>query len=1297
MFSLQTELPGSDPDHESPSDPPPLTEAQARTAFAIITQRNLLLITPVLSALFAGFTISHLFVLRGQARLIMCGAALSAAVAAVLFRRRIARADFPLAQANLMGALVAGLVWINSLLHLIVTREAHQATNLMLLICAVGIYSLSLRLIYLVIAASLIGWGVIALTIIPESSLHYLFGFGTASLLAVMSTIFRLRFFRRLEAFRLRDEKRRAELESSLEMTERARQEAVTSRLAVEDMLTAVQRAEERFRSFTGLEGIAIHEQGEILDANPSLADMFGYDPLEIIRTNALNLVAPESRREVRELLLGGEDTLLEATGLRKDGSSFPIEICAAATEYRHRAASVISIRDASERHEVMRKLRESEERYRELFELSPLPMGVIDRATRSFVAVNQAAIQHYGYTREEFIGLPVTAIYLPEDAPKLMERFDRPRARLSSFRAVRHRKKDGAIIDVEITTHDITWTNCPALLVLANDVTERLRAERELRLSEERYRRLFDASPLPMWVYDVDDFAFLAVNQAAISHYGYSHEEFLSMSALDIRSPEERHRLKEFAGTRLTGRKYAGIWEHRKKDGTIIQADIISDEITFAGKPARLVIAHDVTERLRREREARESEERYRQLFDISPMPMWVFDLETLRFLAVNKSAIRHYGYSRREFLSMSSTDIRPPEEVARYVGVASKDPKGIRNSGVWKHRKKDGTIIEVVISSHELTFGGRRARLVVANDITARKRVEEALRQYADRLKILREIDQAILAAQSPETISQSVLPMLQRLIPCDLTSVSAFDLAAGADTPLAVYARYESSDNPIQPMHLSPARIADLQRGKIFMIEDAEKYEPGSSGPGWLKSEGLRSYVNVPILAQGRLIAALNFASRQARAFSSEHLIIATDVANVLGIAIQNAQLYESERRARAAAETADRLKDEFLATVSHELRTPLNAIVGWNHLLRNRKLAPEIAQRALETIERNAKAQARLVNDLLDVSRIISGRLKLNVRTMDLIPLVEATLDSVRPAADAKSIALITSLDASAGLISGDADRLQQVLWNLLQNAIKFTPAGGQVSVALERAGDQLELSVSDTGKGISPEFLPYVFERFRQGDSSTTRLYGGLGLGLSIVRHLVELHGGAVRAMSAGEGFGATFTVCLPLAQLRISDSGLRIEGTLDDTAPARSRHSAILSGARVLIVEDESDTRELLALLLSQQGARTITVSVAEEAFAALRQWKPDLLISDLAMPDHDGYWLIRRVRELTAIEGGGIPAIALTAYARAEDRTRSLEAGFHLHLTKPFEPEELIRAAAQLLGRELEQQSFRN
>lgn len=396
----------------------------------------------------------------------------------------------------------------------------------------------------------------------------------------------------------------------------------------------------------------------------------------------------------------------------------------------------------------------------------------------------------------------------------------------------------------------------------------------------------------------------------------------------------------------------------------------------------------------------------------------------------------------------------------------------------------------------------------------------------------------------------------------------------------------------------------------------------------------------------------------------------------------------RLLASEKLARGEAERANRLKDEFLATVSHELRNPLNAIMGWAHMLRLGKLTPPNAERAVETIYRNAKSQAQLVADLLDVSRIISGKLRLDVRAVDLLQVVNAAIDSIRPAADAKTIRLQTMLDPAAGPISGDADRLQQIVWNLLSNAVKFTPKGGKIQVKVQRVNSHVEIVVSDSGVGIKQEFLPYVFDRFRQADASTTRIHGGLGLGLSIVHQLVDLHGGSVSVRSEGEGQGATFTIVLPFVGV--------ITGPLDTeseyTAPADEIISLeglpSLQGLKILVVDDERDTRELICEVLTECGSDVIMSRSAEEAFEAVQKLKPDILISDLGMPEEDGYSLIARIRALPAEQGGKIPAAALTAYARAEDRMRVLRSGFQFHLPKPVDSAELVTVVASLAGR---------
>ncbi len=392
-------------------------------------------------------------------------------------------------------------------------------------------------------------------------------------------------------------------------------------------------------------------------------------------------------------------------------------------------------------------------------------------------------------------------------------------------------------------------------------------------------------------------------------------------------------------------------------------------------------------------------------------------------------------------------------------------------------------------------------------------------------------------------------------------------------------------------------------------------------------------------------------------------------------------------ENERAARAEAERMSELKDEFLATLSHELRTPLSAILGWSQVLRRRPMKREEQLKALETIERNARIQTQLIEDLLDMSRITSGKLRLDIQPVEPATFVEAALQTVQPAAEAKAIRLEKALDARAGPILGDPGRLQQVVWNLLSNAIKFTPKNGIVRVLLQRANSHAEISISDTGIGIKPEFLGHVFERFRQADASTTRRYAGLGIGLSIVKHLVELHGGTVQVSSAGEGHGAMFTVRLPVTAARPAGEPGRLQRrALGNSLPDYA--IADLTGVRVLVVDDERDARELLLRVLADCGAQVLTAESAEEALAIAARERPHVLVSDIGMPHADGYELLRRIRELPDPAVARIAAVALTAFARSEDRTRALRAGFVLHVSKPVEPSELIATVASVAGR---------
>ncbi|HMJ14988.1 MAG TPA: ATP-binding protein [Polyangiaceae bacterium] len=432
-------------------------------------------------------------------------------------------------------------------------------------------------------------------------------------------------------------------------------------------------------------------------------------------------------------------------------------------------------------------------------------------------------------------------------------------------------------------------------------------------------------------------------------------------------------------------------------------------------------------------------------------------------------------------------------------------------------------------------------------------------------------------------------------------------------------------------------------------------------------------------------------LKAGARSLRAFRSiafrldnDLALVIEDVTEQKRIESQRAELLVRAREARERAEATNRSKDEFLAMVSHELRTPLNAMLGWAKMLSLGKLGDEQSQRAIEAIERNALAQAQLVEDLLDISRIIAGKLRLEMRQTQLSSVIEAAVDAVKPALQAKGIRLHQALDPARAQVLGDPNRLQQVLWNLLSNAIKFTPPGGNVKLRLRGDATTIEITVSDDGQGIEPEFIPYLFQRFQQEDTSITRTQGGLGLGLAISRHLVELHGGTIEATSEGQGRGATFRCRFPIStRTEVTPYPARVVTPVP--SPSTFDHPPELRGLRILVVDDEPDARDLLQALLSHCGAVPLTAASADEAYELLVEQKPDVILSDIGMPQQDGYEFMRRVRALPQDRGGRTPAAALTAYARAEDRRLALRAGFEMHVSKPVEPSELVAAVATL------------
>ncbi len=662
-----------------------------------------------------------------------------------------------------------------------------------------------------------------------------------------------------------------------------------------------------------------------------------------------------------------------------------------------------------------------------------------------------------------------------------------------------------------------------------------------------------------------------------------------------------------------------------------------------------------------------------------------------------------------RGPLLKIAVTVIQNPEQfLARTDEIYEKSPA----ESVDRLEFLDGRIFE---RYSKLQRVGERVlgRVWSYRDITERARAEETLRDEARLLELLNKTGAAIAAQLDLQNVVQIVTDAATELTGAKFGAFFYSRLGESGETTML----YTLSGAPREAFeHFDYPRTAGLFaetfRGKgpirsDDISQDARYAELAQNAGLATNALPVRSYLAMPVISSsGEVIGGLFFGHPAPAVFTERADRFVIGVAAQAAIAIDNARLYEaaqkeiaerrraeaerelllvSEKEARERAERETRMKDEFLATLSHELRTPLNAILGWANILRSSSSAEDIAE-GVEVIERNARAQAAIIEDLLDMSRIISGKVRLEVRRMDLLAIIKTAIESVSPMAAAKGIAIASTLDEGAEWISGDPARVQQILWNLLTNALKFTPKGGSVEIAVERVESNIAIRVSDTGVGIAPDFLPHVFDRFRQADASTTRHHGGLGLGLAIVKNLVELHGGSVSAKSAGTNQGATFTIILPIVVA--FDPSIEQTATTTASATEMPTNRADLTGLRVLVVDDEPDAREMVKRILSDRGAAVETAASSAEALHALPLVRPDVFITDIGMPDEDGYAVIRKVRELSPSAGGAVPAIALTAFARAEDRTRALTSGFQKHLSKPVDPAELVSIVAHLAGR---------
>jgi PAS domain S-box-containing protein len=932
----------------------------------------------------------------------------------------------------------------------------------------------------------------------------------------------------------------------------------------------------------------------------------------------------------------------------------------------------------------------------------------------------NDKFLQMIGYTQQE---LHAGRISWKEITPP--EYLDLDEQRIAEAKAngactpyeKEYIRRDGSRIPV-LVGYTLVGEKREESVAFILDLSDRKQTEAALLQSEERFRLAVDNMPDVFAIYDAQR-RFQYVNTAALQHSHKPKEEILGRTDEEIFPPEVTQlylpillRAIETRTTQTTETKIT-----LPKGGTFTALIKYVPVIDDQGEIYQiLAFAENITARKQVEETLLNQQKWLEDVLNLMPTPLVLIEPGTARVTFANRAADEVAGGKFPKADSAAdyhhlyySTDAAGnpiPDEQAPGVRVA----RGERLDGVELDWHTSAGVRSLLIYADTLpAMHGHQATCVLTfQDITNLKRVEKALSLGYKRLQLLFGTASDLLSSQEPVALIESLFRKLSEQIGLDIY----FNFLVTENSQIMQLASYCGIDaeiaRAIEYLELGDGMCGTVaQERRLISVENVKQSNDPKTE--FLRFIGATAYYGYPLIAQGQLLGTLCFCSRSRLRFSQNEMGMMQAVCDQIAIAMERARLIASLQQQTEQLQEANRMKDEFLAILSHELRSPLNAILGWAQLLRSRKLNETQITKAVETIERNAKAQTQLIGDLLDISRIIRGKLRLNVRSCDLIAIIEAALDTVRLAAQAKDIDIQTDIDPAAALVSGDSERLQQVVWNLLSNAIKFTPTGGRVEVRLEQKDGEIgrwgdaeniksdapyhpttppphhknryaQITVKDTGIGISPEFIPYVFDRFRQADSSSTRMHGGLGLGLAIVRHLVEMHGGSVHVESQGKDQGATFTVKLPLLKGQ--------ESIFNTFSPSTTLPLSLLDGVRVLVVDDEVDTRDFLVTVLQESQAEVQAVASVQEALEAITNWKPDVLVSDISMPQEDGYSLIRKLRSRSPEQGGKIPAAALTAYARAEDRRRAIQAGFQLHMPKPVDPCELVTVVARLVGR---------
>jgi PAS domain S-box-containing protein len=930
----------------------------------------------------------------------------------------------------------------------------------------------------------------------------------------------------------------------------------------------------------------------------------------------------------------------------------------------------------------------------------------------------NRGAQKIKGYTSQEIIGQHFSKFYPPEDLARR-----KPQRELEEALATGHVEDEGWRVRADGTRF---WAFVSITLLrdaqgapkgfgkVTRDLTEPRRAQEELRRSEERFRLLVEGVT-EYAIYMLDPRGVVVTwNSGAQKINGYTSEQIIGREFSLFFTPEDRaagRPQKELEIAREHGRFEEEGWRVRA-DGSRFWASVVVTALhDRAGEPVGFTkITRDLTARKLAEDTARQREHFRGLSQQLDVILEGVADGITVqdrsgKLVFVNSAAARLTGLaSREELLNIGGSELFERFEMFDEQGRAFQPEnlpgrralagEGAASVLLRTRDRVDGREWWSQIRANAVLGDDGAPELAVNiwHDVSRERRREEHERYLNE-----------VTAALSQSLDYRATLDKMASLLVPGLCDWCAIHLLDGAELKTVAVAHVdpEKKQRAAAYQRKYPPSPADtsgvwqvLRSGLPTLLEqipeaELEKHARSAEHLQLLKDASMHSVILVPIKIGERVSGTLSLiAAESGRRYDRDDLNLAAELGRRVGTFVENAQLFEraqaAAERAEAAArdaEAAGRLKDEFLATVSHELRTPLNAILGWSSVLKVRN-EPALVAKGVDVINRNAAAQSKIIEDILDVSRIITGKLRLERRTLDLVALIGDAIEVVRPSAAARDISIVFPRPAEPAFLVGDPERLQQVMWNLLSNAVKFNERGGHVEIKLERIGSQLAVAVVDDGKGIELAFLPHVFERFKQADSSTTRRYGGLGLGLAIVRHIVELHGGRVAVSSEGPGRGAAFQIILPVqAMAPLAEDQEQAAG------PARLRSrppAASLEGLRVLVVDDEADARDLLELVLSDAGAKVQTAHAAAAGIAALLPFQPHVIVSDIGMADEDGYAFMRRVRGMQE-PLASTPAIALTAYTRNDDKLKALAMGFSVHLGKPVNPDDLTALVAKL------------